>query len=49
MKEVQCPMCNSKEMTLVKCKEKEDGLKYTYLCRECKEPFFVNIKTSTNK
>ena len=49
MKEVQCPTCNSKEMTLIKSSEKEDGLKYTYLCRKCKEPFYVNIKTSTSK
>ena len=49
MKEVQCPACSSKEMTLIKSKENENGLRYTYLCRKCKEPFHVNIKTSTKE
>lgn len=44
MKEIQCPNCDGKEMTLIKSSMKDNELKYTYLCRGCKQPFVVNIE-----
>lgn len=46
MKEIKCPNCDGKEMTLIKSNMKDNELKYIYLCRGCKQSFAVNMEVS---
>lgn len=43
-KEVRCPWCEGKDMTLNDINREPVELVYEYHCRECNEPFQVRIK-----
>lgn len=43
-KEIRCPWCEGKDMTLLDINREPVELVYEYHCRECNEPFKVKIK-----
>lgn len=49
MKEVQCPTCGNKEITMVRRDTKGTDHKYLYLCRTCKESFYVKTYVTRTK